>query len=442
MLLADEIPQPIQWYEGMLLAPQHFQLNAARQEMLVQYSALLLSPYCWGVRHIELGSLSSGKLGVLELEAVMPDGSVVSYNKAIDGELSIDLDPFKANMVDKDLTVFVAIPARTFSNVKGALPRYDAHEGPLLADENTGDGEFRIKVLKPILTLMAGEKPKAEYVSLPISRVRFKDEAYVFSEYVAPTMSVPLLSPLGKLCSELADRLREKAKSVSEQALSPKAIASNPFMLNTNQSIQSLVAGLPPFEAVLYTDAAHPLALYLALCGLSGHLASLGSSRLPPKFAPYNHIDPLSSFQEVLGFSLRMINEGIPVTYRAWPFNKDKDSIFSLLFDPEWASRRLLIAMRISTGVSEKETIDWATECLIGSEGIIPSLRDKRIRGASREFVDADPELVPVRGVLLFALDPEKEFVKRGEVLQIRNLGEKARQFNPLEIVLYVKHGA
>lgn len=440
-MLADEIPQPIQWYEGMLLAPQHFQLNAARQEMLVQYSALLVAPYCWGVRHVSLGSLSGGRLSVLELEAVLPDGAIVNFNETTDGQLSMDLASQKEEMRAEAMTVYVTLPARTSSNVKGALPRFGAHEGPLLVDENTGDGELRIQILKPALALMAGDKPPAKYVSMPIARVRFKDEAYVFSEFVPPTMAVPLVSPLGRLCSQLTDRLREKAKFVSEQALSPTAISDNPFMLNTNQSIQSLVAGLPPFEALLLTGTAHPLSLYLALCGLAGHLASLGTSRLPPVFAPYNHNDPLSSFQEVLDFSLRMTNEGIPVTYRAWPFQQ-KDRIFSLMFDPEWASRRLVIAMRISTGVTEKETIEWATECLIGSEGIVPSLRDKRIRGANREFVEADRELVPVRGVLLFALRPDPEFVRLGEILQIRNLGEKGRQFSPLEIVLYVKHGS
>jgi hypothetical protein len=112
------------------------------------------------------------------------------------------------------------------------------------------------------------------------------------------------------------------------------------------------------------------------------------------------------------------------------------------MFAPEWVTRRLVIGMRITTGVTEKEMIAWGDECLIGSESVVPSLRDKRIRGANREYVETDRELVPVRGVLLFTLRPEPEFLKPGEILQIRNLGERGRTFSPLEIVLYVKHGA
>ncbi len=61
-------------------------------------------------------------------------------------------------------------------------------------------------------------------------------------------------------------------------------------------------------------------------------------------------------------------------------------------------------------------------------------------RGA---IVEKDPELVPVRGVLLFALRAEAEFIeKAGERLQILNFGERGRALSPLEIVLYVKRAA
>ncbi|HYL06343.1 MAG TPA: hypothetical protein VE075_09905, partial [Thermoanaerobaculia bacterium] len=47
---AYDVPPAIQWHEGMLLAPQHFQLFAQRQELLLQYHAAAISPFHWGVR--------------------------------------------------------------------------------------------------------------------------------------------------------------------------------------------------------------------------------------------------------------------------------------------------------------------------------------------------------------------------------------------------------
>jgi len=115
--------------------------------------------------------------------------------------------------------------------------------------------------------------------------------------------------------------------------------------------------------------------------------------------------------------------------------------MFSLMFDGAWLTRRLVLGMRTSTGATEKETIAWGEECLIGSESMIGVMRNKRIRGSQREFVEKDQELVPVRGVVLFALRADAEFIKPGEALQILNFSERGRASSPLEIVLYVKRG-
>jgi len=114
--------------------------------------------------------------------------------------------------------------------------------------------------------------------------------------------------------------------------------------------------------------------------------------------------------------------------------------VYDLFFDPEWMDHRLVLGMRVPTGASDKETIAWANEALIGSEAIVPALRDKRIRGAVRQFIELDPDLIPARGVLLFSLSAEPEFIKKGEKLQVLNFGEKARSAAPLEILLFVKN--
>jgi type VI secretion system protein ImpJ len=441
-VLADDIPQAIQWYEGMLLAPQHFQQSARRQELLVQYASLLVSPYCWGVRRLSIDTklLPSGTYRILDLEAVLPDGSVVTHRPEDGRELMVDLTAFEEQLRQGELGIHLVLPARTPSGSKTAKARYDAFAGPPVSDENTGDGDVLVALLRPSLSLFAGDTAPPKYESIPLSKVRMDEEAHVVSDFIAPTMTVGLRSSLGDLCAHLVGRLREKAMFVSEQVRAPSAVLDMPLMVENRSRMQSLVTGLPALEALLSTGTAHPFTVYIALCSLAGHLAALGTSLLPPVFPAYNHADPRASFEEVVGFCLRMTNEGIPETYTPYPFQL-KDRIFSLGFDGSWAERRLVLGMRTSTGVSEKEMIAWGDECLIGSESVVPSLRDKRIRGAQRQFVEKDQELVPVRGVVLFTLRVDAEFIKPGEQLQILNFGERGRTFSPLEIVLYVKRG-
>ena len=439
-MLADEIPQAIQWHEGMLLAPQHFQQSCWRQEMLLQYNSLLVAPYCWGVRRLALDTklLPSGTVRVLDLEAVMPDGAVVAHRPAENCELLLDLNA-EANLPkQREFLVYLVLPARNAGAVKGGLMRYEALESAPTQDENTGEGELRMPILRPRLALLAGEAPPPKYTSIPLLELRIEDEGCVQTGFIAPTMSVPLNSPLGELVGEVARRVREKAIYVSEQVRAPSAALDVPLMIENRAHLQSLIAGLPQFEAVLSTGAAHPLALYTALCGLAGHMAGLGNTLLPPIFSAYDHNDLRSSFQEVINFVLRMMNEGIPETYTAYPF-KLKDRTFTLMFQEEWLGKRLVLGMRMPTGATEKDLIGWGDECLIGSESVISSLRDRRIRGAQRQFIENDQELVPVRGVVLFGLKPDGEFIRPGETMQILNFGERWKTLSPLEIVLFVK---
>lgn len=442
-MLADEIPKAIQWHEGMLLAPQHFQQSCWRQEMLLQYNALLVSPYCWGVRRLALDAklLPSGTVRVLDLEAVLPDGTLVSHRPSEDHELAIDLTGDPNLPQQSAFFVYLVLPARSSNGVKGGLMRYEATESVPIQDENTGEGEMRIPILRPRLALLAGSTPPPKYTSMPLVELRIEDEGSVQTDYIAPTMSVPLHSPLGELCGNVARRVREKAMYVSDQVRAPSAALDMPLMVENRAQLQSLIAGLPQFEAVLSTGAAHPLTLYMALCSLAGHMAGLGSTLLPPIFSAYDHNDLRTTFQEVVNFVMRMMNEGIPETYTPYPF-KLKDRAFSLMFQEEWMGRRLVLGMRKPTGGTEKDMIGWGDECLIGSESIISSLRDRRIRGAQRQFIEKDAELVPTRGVILFGLRPEMEFVRPGETLQILNFGERWKGLSPLEIVLYVKRSS
>ena len=67
-------------------------------------------------------------------------------------------------------------------------------------------------------------------------------------------------------------------------------------------------------------------------------------------------------------------------------------------------------------------------------------MREKRILGAKRTHIKADGDLVPSKGVVLFALKGDAEFIEPDEVLQIFNRSEHGHSARPTEIVLHVKN--
>ncbi len=115
---AYEIPDAIQWHEGLLLTPQHFQQLSSRHEALVQYGTSLFAPFCWGVRRFKHHAISlpAGKLRVLELEAVMPDGLVVVHglhDTGRDEVLEIDLSAQAEEIGDRGALVQLVVAADT-----------------------------------------------------------------------------------------------------------------------------------------------------------------------------------------------------------------------------------------------------------------------------------------------------------------------------------------
>lgn len=443
MTAAHDLPPAIQWHEGMLLAPQHFQQATRRSEALLAYHTSLTAPFYWGVRHLRIDpiQLVDGTFRVLELEGVLPDGLVVSHLGDKPAALSLDLTPHTEEMRRRECTVHLAVTAALggLPAVSGELARYDSVSGQPVTDVNTGDGELRIPRLEPRLRLRLEDEVPKKFVSIPLARLRYRDETFTLTRYVPPSLRVPLGSPLGEVCAAVAKRLREKAAFLSDQARSPEMAARVPQLLATRQQVHSLVAALPPFEAVLHTGASHPFPLYLALCSLVGHLAAVGHALVPPVLEPYDHNDPYAGFSRAKDNIFQVLEEGISEAYTAYRLD-EVGEVFRTVFEEPWMDRKLILGARRAEGATEAGTVAWMENSLIGAESKMSTLRLKRIRGAEHKRFEGEGELVPASGVVLFSLAADPRYVLGGEALEIINLDDPGRSERPVEIILYVRN--
>ena len=443
MVDARDLPNPIQWHEGMLLAPQHFQQSSRRFEEILHYNLMMISPFHWGVRRLKIDQILilEGTLRVLELEAIMPDGLVVCDQPEYSKNLEIDLTPYTEEMKQAPVTVHLAVPEKKIglAAIKGALARYDSVEGKPVADENTGESDLSIPSIIPRVSLLVTETPPQKYTAFPLLQVIYQNEAFVMKDYIAPALTVPVKSAIGEMCTSISRRLREKAVFLSERLRSPSLAMKGPLLITTKSMIQSLVSALSHFEAVLYTGVSHPYTLYLSLCNLVGQVATLGQGLIPPVLAPYNHNDLRATFNQAIEFITRMIDEGILESHTAIAFDL-QNGIFSLFLEEPWMTQEIVIGIRAQYGLSEKDVLSWMEDCLIGSETVIESMKNRRILGASRQRIEGDEELIPVRGVILFAVTVDPEFIRPGKVLKIFNTAATKAGLEPAEIVLYVKN--
>ena len=444
MTRANELPESIAWYEGMLLWPQHFQQWTRRQEALLHFHALAIAPYHWGVRelHFDRVMLVRGMLRVIELEAILPDGLVVSHLARQGGaDLELDLKPYADELKQRSLTIHLAgARASTFSHAfNGTVERYESYEGPAVTDETTGERSPGIRRLRPRLHLIVGDEVPEKYISLPLAKIRYHNEGFTLTDYVPPSLFVERkTSLLGQICDDLSTLLREKAAFLAEQVNSPAAMPEAQKMLKRHQ-IHSMVGALGQFEAVLHTDTSHPYSLYLALCNLAGHVAAIGQALVPPIFDPYDHNDLLDPFNQARAFIERVIQEGIQQTHEVFVFAW-KEEVFLLRFREEWFERKLVLGARTRSGMVGKDTVAWVRDSIICTASHFEDARKRRVLGAEHRHVDVSDGLVPGRDMVLFELEADPAFITADEDLIVTLPEERPGQKRPAQLLLYVKN--
>lgn len=424
----------------MLLAPQHFQQLELRNERLLRHHSSLISPFHWGISRLEFdpAHLMSGVFRVIDLEGIMPDGLPATLSPEGLRDLQIDLNIYKEDAKRQALTIHLAVLAHRPGNilVNDELARFDSVVGGMVIDENTGDGEIQIPRLRPRWQLLVAEAPPSRYVTFPIAKVSFDNEQFILTDYIPPMLSVARGTDLGQLVFSVARELREKATSLSDRIRTRLYDLGATVVLDYQSKIQSLVEGLPYLEALLYTGSAHPFDLYLALCTVAGHVATLGEGRVPPVFLPYDHNNLRPAFEKVVDFIIRMVQEGIRDEWMVIPFLVG-DDLFYRQIEETWLARPLVIGVRGADGVSEREIRGWMVEALIGSESVVQSMRERRILGARRLHKEDAEGYTVAKGQILFEIQSDRNYIMPGEPLQIVNLN--GRKNIVTEIQLFVR---
>ncbi|MDR3518957.1 MAG: type VI secretion system baseplate subunit TssK [Azospirillaceae bacterium] len=442
-----DIPDTIAWHDGMLLAPQHFQQMSLRAESLLHYQLSRALPFRFGVVHVQVDRvrLVSGLVRVRELEAVMPDGLVLNYAGDDEAPLEIDISAYADPVGQTLITIHVAVIAGRGDRGAGAgdAARFVSVEGAPVPDLSSGD-EITIARFRPRLTLVAtiaaNQKPPQKYVSMPIAQVSFRDDAFVVTDFVPPTLAVTPNSALGILSADIVRRVREKALFLAERSGGGAAVTTVPNEMAdaARAEIRSLVTGLPPLEAQLAVGACHPFDIYLSLCALAGHLSAFASGAVPAKLSRYDHHDPMAAYSEVRDFILRMIDrvkEG--VARIAFTF---EDGMFGLVMEEAWLRGRLIVGVRGPAAAAVAEMTTWMSNCIIASRSKLEALSGLRIKGADRLVLEDGNEggIAVPRGIVPFEIRYDPRYIVAGEPLAIWNPDTLAARFRPLEIILFV----
>jgi type VI secretion system protein ImpJ len=449
----SDLPDLIEWHEGMLLTPQHFQQFATRSELLTHFMFTQTSPFAWGVIDLKIdeAALAGGVLRILKIDAILPDGLLALGG--IEHGVRLELDVQKVE--ENPARIYLAAPREAALYDRTDYSRYEAvvKKDELTADDVSQADPAIIPRIRPRLRLTASQSDLGSMTALPI--IEFSAEGTVLkqTEYVPPRLRIKSGSSVANSCARVRKALRETATNLASK-LRPDA--QNSDLAGLHQ-LQGLVSGLPRFESMLESEQVHPYALYLALTSIAGGAAFLCNAHVPPIFRPYDHNDLLASFREVVQFIQLALSEGLVENWTGNNFSllkADKnrtgiedrreptyaigpslEKIFGAQAD--FTSTYLGLMLRLPASVSPDSMIEWGESCILASEDAIADLKLSRSRGAVCERVDFLEDLVAAPGSILFRVKNDAKWIDPQKKLVLKPAKQETRM--PEVATLFVK---
>lgn len=432
---------PIQWHEGMMLVPQHFQQNDLRFEQAISYCLGQMFPFMWGVNIFKFDPISfpDGIIKVLELEGIMPDGTIISYNSKLNGDLGpleIDLNEFKNDFQTSDKYLYAVLPEVIdgISPLEGDKPRYYAQKSDNVIDFNSHENQIMVPKLYPRLSLYLGSIPPEQHAALPLMKLSYRDDNFVERSYQPPFFKVTKTDLIGELTNGLARRIREKAIFLSEKWQNE---IDQTMSAETRSTLVALLQSIPSLEAKLNSQVTHPYDLYLEFCRVLGNLSTMSLGAIGPSLPVYNHNDILLSYTHLFD-RMKRILDGVEQSYAVVLFDK-RDRLFSTQLANYEIKDHLYIGVKMGPGMEQSNLHEWMKDCIIASDSAVKAVRDKRITGATRDYVQNLHAigLIPAKNTYVFKVGIDHKHIFPNETLHIFNPADNP-ELRPSSITLYV----
>lgn len=450
------------WHDGLLLAPLHFEQLTQRHEELVAYHVRSGFQYAWGARRLALqpGRLAQGVVALEQLEAVMPDGLLVSHGP---GDAPLQLVASAATLEalrapGARCTIYLTVPVPGKISGRARLRRAEREDAELCR-------------VQPNARLVTEDDllPGAE-TSLPLLQLRFEKQQLLLEAFLPPLLDIDLAPPDGQATLRASAKALYRRLAETERQLAAVAAECQERLrrLELREQLHCLSAGLPQLGGTLMLDAVTPLQLYMALTHVLGHLAILRKLSDPaPEAPPYQHRDLRKTFELLFGLIEARLDT-IERRCSELAFDRGGQD-FSLLIDSAvlqgWPTRSLIaggpadgttVLLAGLRGLSPEAAEQWMASAIIACESQLEDVRERRVRGAARYRIDGAGSLVllaadsdplavaaaPAQGIdaeglrtagtVLFAIAPDAQCVRAGQKLVLEAPGLPA----PDEIVL------
>ena len=369
--MIPHILDAIQWQDGLVLRPEHFQHTDRRNAVLAHVAALTADPWPWGFLSFRMDAtaLASNRLRI-DCSGLLPDGA-----------------PFRSDALSHDLPA-----GKEGEQMRFLVMRNDA--GGIALQE--GD-----------------DAPSAR--SLPVARlIRHNDAWNGMQGWSPPAMLVQMDHPIREDVNQQLGSLAALAAGFTATLRLPGADV-RPVARVIRQAAAALIQGVGVMEALLAAPAVSPgrlgieaLRLALGVRGAVGVFESLGQV--------WDAADQRGSLRRLLYLAESAVS-GIGLPFRASMFQPAEDS--DMLVVDGIPTDTVLLAVEASRPNDLIAAKSWLAGAALASTERIQEALTRRVEGCRRSAVDRDAQIGVSSGPLLALYRVSADLAWRGSQTQL-----------------------
>lgn len=400
--------QKVLWSRGVLLSPQHLQLQDRFLEELIGFQVSAVSFVPWGFRSLEIDreALAGGTLSLVRASGLLPDGLVFDMPGADETPPPLPLqEDWTGDRTSLD--VFLAIPeyrpsGRNVSMVAADRGTRYLSEVALRRDENTGLAEKPIQFARKNFRLVSEADASEGSTVLPVARV-FRTDAGEFRldpHFVPPLLDIAASDFLLSLARRMVEILSAKSAALSGarrqrgQGLADFGVAdiANFWLLYTVNT------HLPRFRHLFETRRGHPSDLYAALLDLGGALTTFSTAVHPRSFPAYDHADLGACFGTLDRIVRELLETVVPANHVALPLKEVETAIHATAIEQETWLAAPQYYLAVSSSLPPAELLRKVPQLFKVSSGDeVPRLIRQALPGVSLRHEPNPPSAIPVK---------------------------------------------
>jgi type VI secretion system protein ImpJ len=381
-----DLPCAINWSEGMMLSPQHFQQFDKYISAQDYFWASASLSETWGVLELQYDhvNFSQGIFRITRLKAVFPDGTLFDYQQGVMGDLFLDISELTDTLKQRAVRIAIQVPRSHDPSVVSEDKRFVTGLSTAEADETLANNNTIVdrKFLNARLGIF--EPGSAKYSSIPLAEFCLEGAVLNFTSYHPRAFRFLENSNLKQRLDELLTTARQKLIFLSEHFQGLSSIKGQLPDGAQFLAFRVLCQILPELEAY-YKQNRSPADIFTLIVRFSGSISFLQSLSVPPNGSEFDASELTSSFEPHFDSIERSLAE-LQKSYSLFDLHAE-NTVYSIDLSNYHLENKVLIVVENQARLSSEEISVLINQALIGERNSVDEMRRKRTLGAKRKFM-------------------------------------------------------